>query len=222
MSGRVCQLRATPWCVTIISWPSCLLASAQGAFSHSLSPCHSSQVNRPQAIRGNYCTCSCSLDSMNEEKMISSAKVYCHFNFLAGSLIFVAFKMKVNYPVLSHFQFSGRERSGTWKKFGTGWVPGFRRTLATSQKTQISIHSSLGIFFWTSMFIPVVFVLSRCVGSWHSMKGSPFYCLLCHPQPTMSTVPPQCLLFQPQKKMLRDSFTFTWWHEILLCMRLET
>ena len=62
---------------------------------------------------------------------------------------------------------------------------------ATSQKTQISIHSSLGIFFGTSMFIPVVFVLSRCVGSWHSMKGSPFCCLLCHPQPTMSTVPPR-------------------------------
>ena len=46
-------------------------------------------------------------------------------------------------------------------------------------------------FFGTSMFIPVVFVLSRCVGSWHSMKGSPFCCLLCHPQPTMSTVPPR-------------------------------
>ena len=66
----------------------------------------------------------------------------------------------------------------------TGW-------LATSQKTQISIHSSLGTFFGTSMFITVVFVLSRCVGSWHSMKGSPFCCLLCHPQPTMSTVPPR-------------------------------
>ena len=33
---------------------------------------------------------------------------------------------------------------------------------------------------------------------------------------------PQCLLCHPQKKMLRDSFTFTWWHEILLCKRLET
>ena len=66
----------------------------------------------------------------------------------------------------------------------TGWR-------ATSQKRQISIHFSLGIFFGTSMFIPVVFVLSRCVGSWHSMKGSPFCCLLCHPQATMSSVPPR-------------------------------
>ena len=50
---------------------------------------------------------------MNEEKMISFAKVYCHFYFLAGFLIFVAFKMKFNYPVPSHFQFSGRDGSGT-------------------------------------------------------------------------------------------------------------
>ena len=37
---------------------------------------------------------------------------------------FVAFKMKFNYPLPSHFQFSGRDGSGTWKKVrdrsGTG------------------------------------------------------------------------------------------------------
>ena len=48
-------------------WAGSALASAQGAFSHSLSPCHSSQVNKPQAIRGNYCTCSCSFASMNDD-----------------------------------------------------------------------------------------------------------------------------------------------------------
>ena len=36
ISARVCQLRATSWCVTII-WPACLLTSALGAFPHSLS-----------------------------------------------------------------------------------------------------------------------------------------------------------------------------------------
>ena len=95
MSVRVCQLRATPWCVTIISWPACLLASAQGAFSYSLSPCFSSQVNRPQAMRGNYCTCSCSFASMNEEKMIYFVKVYCHFNFLTKFLIFCCFQNEI-------------------------------------------------------------------------------------------------------------------------------
>ena len=94
MSARVCQLRATPWCVTI-SWPAYLLASGQGAFSHSLSLCHSSQVNRPQAMRGNYCTWSCSFASMNEEKTISFAKVYCYFNSLAGFPMFYCFQNKI-------------------------------------------------------------------------------------------------------------------------------
>ena len=75
MSAQVRQLRATPWCVTIISWPACLLASTQGVFSHSLSPCHSSQVNRPQAMRGNYCTCSCSFASMNDKKRLPLLKI---------------------------------------------------------------------------------------------------------------------------------------------------
>ena len=35
-------------------------------------------------------------------------------------LCFIAFKMKFNYPVPSHFQFSGRDGSGTWKKVGDG------------------------------------------------------------------------------------------------------
>ena len=35
-------------------------------------------------------------------------------------LCFIAFKMKFNYPVPSHFQFSGRDGSGTWKKVRDG------------------------------------------------------------------------------------------------------
>ena len=65
------------------------------AFSYSLSPCFSSQVNRPQAMRGNYCTCSCSFASMNEEKMISFVKVYCHFNFFTKFLIFCCFQNEI-------------------------------------------------------------------------------------------------------------------------------
>ena len=111
-----------------ISWIACLLASAEGPVLHSLSPCQSSQVNWPQTLRGNYCTCSWSLSSINGEKMTSCARVYwiCHFNSWISypRLCFIAFQMKFNYPVPSHFQFSGRDGSGTWKKVrdrsGTG------------------------------------------------------------------------------------------------------
>ena len=127
--ARVCQLRAAPWCATI-SWPACLLASAQGAVLHSLSSCQSSQVNWPQALRENCCACSWSLSSINDEKMISCARVYwnCLFNSWIShpGLSFISFQMKFNYPVPSHFQFSGRDGSGTWKKVR---VPGSRRTL---------------------------------------------------------------------------------------------
>ena len=62
--------------------------------------------------------------------MISCARVYWIFHFISRSfhprLCFIAFKMKFNYPVPSHFQFSGRVLE---KKFGTGRVPGSRRTL---------------------------------------------------------------------------------------------
>ena len=107
-----------------ISWIACLLASAEGPVLHSLSPCQSSQVNWPQTLRGNYCTCSWSLSSINGEKMTSCARVYwiCHFNSWISypRLCFIAFQMKFNYPVPSHFQFSGRDGSGTWKKVRDG------------------------------------------------------------------------------------------------------
>ena len=68
-------------------------------------------------MRGDYCTCSCSLSSTNDEKMISCARVYwiCHFiSWISHPRpCFIAFKMKFNYPVPSHFQFSGRDGSGT-------------------------------------------------------------------------------------------------------------
>ena len=108
-----------------ISWIACLLASAEGPVLHSLSPCQSSQVNWPQTLRGNYCTCSWSLSSINGEKIASCARVYwiCHFNSWISypRLCFIAFQMKFNYPVPSHFQFSGRDGLGTWKK-SSGWA----------------------------------------------------------------------------------------------------
>ena len=107
-----------------ISWIACLLASAEGPVLHSLSPCQSSQVNWPQTLRGNYCTCSWSLSSINGEKMTSCARVYwiCHFNSWISypRLCFIAFQMKFNYLVPSHFQFLGRDGSGTWKKVRDG------------------------------------------------------------------------------------------------------
>ena len=109
MLGRVFQLQATLWCVTI-SWPACLLASAQGAFSHSLSPCHSSQVNRPQAMRGNYCTCSCSFASMNDKKRLPLLRIIVSL-ILAGFLMFYCFQNELELPGTQSFSI-----------FGSGWV----------------------------------------------------------------------------------------------------
>ena len=86
--------------------------------------------------------------------MLSCARVYWIFHFISRSfhprLCFIAFKMKSNYPVPSHFQFSGRDGSGRVleKKFGTGRVPGSRRTLPTLPP-QCAIQSSLKVW-WIS------------------------------------------------------------------------
>ena len=52
--------------------------------------------------------------------MISCARVYwiCHFNSWISHprLCFIAIQMKFSYPVPTHFQFLGRDRSGTCKK----------------------------------------------------------------------------------------------------------
>ena len=116
--ARVCQLRAAPWCATI-SWPACLLAThtrSSCTFSLTLSV-KSSQVNWRQALRENYCACSWSLSSKNDKKMISCARVYwiCHLDswIFHPGLCFISFQKKFNYPVPSHFQFSGRDGSGT-------------------------------------------------------------------------------------------------------------
>ena len=123
--ARVCQLRAAPWCATI-SWPACLLAThtrSSCTFSLTLSV-KSSQVNWRQALRENYCACSWSLSSKNDKKMISCARVYwiCHLDswIFHPGLCFISFQKKFNYPVPSHFQFSGRNGSGTWKKVWDG------------------------------------------------------------------------------------------------------
>ena len=62
--------------------------------------------------------------SKNDEKMILCARVYrnCHSIcwITHPRRCFIAFKMKCYYPGPSHFQFSGRDRSGTWKKVRDG------------------------------------------------------------------------------------------------------
>ena len=84
------------------------------------------QVDGPQELKGDFCSCSpVHLFLINKwRKMILSATVYwiCHSNCWISHprLCFIAFKMKSYYPVPSHFQFSGRDGSGTWKKVRDG------------------------------------------------------------------------------------------------------
>ena len=76
------------------------------------------------------------------QKMISCARVYwiCHLDswIFHPGLCFISFQKKFNYPVPSHFQFSGRDGSGTWKKVrdgsGTGIPsdPGLRKYIYCS------------------------------------------------------------------------------------------
>ena len=79
-----------------------------------------SQVNGPQALRGDYCICSCSLSSINDKKWFPVLGFIGSFTSFHPRLCFIGFKMKFNYPVPSHFQFSGRDGSGTWKKVRDG------------------------------------------------------------------------------------------------------
>ena len=124
--ARVCQLRAAPLICTTMSWPACLLDThTRSSFTFSLTlPVKSSQVNWPPALRENYCACSWSLSSKNDKKMISCARVYwiCHLDswIFHPGLCFISFQKKFNYLVPSHFQFSGRDGSGTWKKVRDG------------------------------------------------------------------------------------------------------
>ena len=119
-----------------ISWIACLLASAEGPVLHSLSPCQSSQVNWPQTLRGNYCTCSWSLSSINGEKWLPVPGFIGFVTLIAGFLIqdYVLLLSKWNsitrYPVIFNFRVgTGRVLE---KKFGTGRVPGSRQTLPHS------------------------------------------------------------------------------------------
>ena len=119
-----------------ISWIACLLASAEGPVLHSLSPCQSSQVNWPQAPRGNYCTCSWPLSLINDEQMMIPVPGFIGFvtliaGFLIQDFVLLLSQMKFNYPVPSHFQFSGRDGSGTWKKLRDGSDTGIPSDPAT-------------------------------------------------------------------------------------------
>ena len=71
--------------------------------------------------------------------MISCARVYwiCHFiSWISHPrLCFIAFKMKFNYPVPSHFPVSGRDGSGTWKKVQDGSGTGIPSDPAHNPKT---------------------------------------------------------------------------------------
>ena len=54
-------------------------------------------------------------------------------------LSFISFQMKFNYPVPSHFQFRVGTGRVLKKKFGTGRVPGSRRTLSAIERSPASI-----------------------------------------------------------------------------------
>ena len=77
------------------------------------------QVGGPQELKGDLCSCSPVhlFFSINDEKMILCARVYriCHSIcwITHPRRCFIGFKMKSYYPVPSHFQFSGRDGSGT-------------------------------------------------------------------------------------------------------------
>ena len=86
------------------------------AFSYSLSPCFSSQVNRPQAMRGNYCTCSCSFASLNDKKRLPLLLDYCQFYLLAGFLMFYCFQNEIWLPGTQSFSIFGSGRVGYLKK----------------------------------------------------------------------------------------------------------
>ena len=124
MSARVCQPRATPWCVTIISWPACLLASAQEHFPilfhlafqvKSIGLRQWEEITAPVLVH---------LPQWMKKKWFPLLRFIVTLISLLNFSFFVAFKMKFNYPLPSHFQFSGRDGSGTWKKVrdrsGTG------------------------------------------------------------------------------------------------------
>ena len=140
-----------------ISWIACLLASAEGPVLHSLSPCQSSQVNWPQTLRGNYCTCSWSLSSINGENMTSCASVFwiCHCNSWISypRLCFIGFQMKFNYPVPGHFQFSGRDGSGNKKWVLGGWETGIPSGAARDpwSEMQNSVLVPLNIYLLPSL-----------------------------------------------------------------------
>ena len=84
--------------------------------------------------------------SINDEKMILCARVYrnCHSIcwITHPRRCFIAFKMKSYYPVPSHFQFSGRDGSGTWKKVRDGSGTGIPSDPAhQSYKREIMAHA---------------------------------------------------------------------------------
>ena len=96
-----------------------------------------SQVNGPQALRGDYCICSCSLSSINDKKwfpvlgFIGSFPLLAVF-FIPGCVSLLSkWNLVTRYPVIFNFWVgTGRVLE---KKFGTGRVPGSRQGLQIGQ-----------------------------------------------------------------------------------------
>ena len=102
--------------------------------------------------------------------MILCATVYwiCHSICWISSprLCFIAFKMISYYPVPSHFQFSGRDGSGTWKKVrngsgtgipsdpayeGTGWLFDEWEKVSGNGVMNEWMHGPLICWRWTTL-----------------------------------------------------------------------
>ena len=89
-----------------------------------------------------HCTYSTSLFWINDEMMISCVIVNWMCYFLAAFLILCTVLLRLQwntkYPIPSHFQFLGRDGSGTWKKVrdrsGTGIPSGSAWDLESTRR----------------------------------------------------------------------------------------
>ena len=78
--------------------------------------------------------------------MTSCARVYwiCHFNSWISypRLCFIAFQMKFNYPVPSHFQFLGRDGSGTGIPSDPAGHQKYKLAWSSHQRTKVLSHAA--------------------------------------------------------------------------------
>ena len=129
-----------------------------------------SQVNGPQALRGDYCICSCSLSSINDKKWFPVLGFIGSFTLLAVLFILgcVSLLSKWNlitrYPVIFNFRVgTGRVLE---KKFGMGRVPGSRRTLVMISPQPNSLYYILYIGDCVYVVCVLCFSMWACISKY--------------------------------------------------------